>query len=119
MTHEPKMDPDLKLRWTKALRSKKFKQGTMNLCFDKHYCCLGVLAELTLTPEEWHDGTIRLFDEDVNLSSSIFPPDPILERWKIPVPIAATLASMNDGSEALGDKAFTFPEIADWIDKSL
>lgn len=33
-------------RWTEALRSGEFEQGTRYLCADGKYCCLGVACEI-------------------------------------------------------------------------
>ena len=42
-----KLDPSVKEKWVKALRSGEFKQGTGNLFYDKAYCCLGVVCKLS------------------------------------------------------------------------
>tara|TARA_Y100000310_G_scaffold244126_1_gene248812 strand:- start:552 stop:923 length:372 start_codon:yes stop_codon:yes gene_type:complete len=49
-------------KWLKALRSKKFKQGTKALCVTNskgrtQYCCLGVYAHECID-EEWEDSTL-------------------------------------------------------------
>lgn len=46
------MDKKIAIRWVKALRSKKYKQGRGALCRFDHrgenpqYCCLGVLTDI-------------------------------------------------------------------------
>jgi hypothetical protein len=41
--------PDIKSRWTAALRSGRFKQGTGFLrTNNEKYCCLGVLCQLAV-----------------------------------------------------------------------
>lgn len=35
-------------KWVEALRSGKYKQGTINLCRNNKYCCLGVLCEIAI-----------------------------------------------------------------------
>jgi hypothetical protein len=40
------MNPDVKKRWVRALRSGKYMQGKGKLKSDRGYCCLGVLAQI-------------------------------------------------------------------------
>lgn len=54
MTFYPKMDPEVKQLWLRALRSGDFKQGTNYLNQvtpdgGNEYCCLGVLCELAVS----------------------------------------------------------------------
>lgn len=41
------MKQDVAKRWSMALRSGQYKQGSKYLCLDQQFCCLGVLAELS------------------------------------------------------------------------
>lgn len=55
MTHNPEaMKPEIKARWTQALRSGEYPQTTETLKDDDGYCCLGVLCELAV-----QDGVIE------------------------------------------------------------
>lgn len=108
-------------KWIDALRSGKYKQGKGNL--KKHivndeysYCCLGVLADIERklisfkTPfgrEEWG---ISRPDQSV-------PKD---EEIGLPYSIMETLWEMNDGGVGLySGKAYSFEEIADYIEKEI
>lgn len=69
------MNPEVKQKWIKALKSGKYQQGNAKLCqrikkndnpeqYTYGYCCLGVLTELFLEEfpgklsEEWVNNTI-------------------------------------------------------------
>ena len=41
-----KMNPKIKEKWLKALRSGEYKQGRESLRKDDKYCCLGVLCDI-------------------------------------------------------------------------
>jgi hypothetical protein len=45
--HLPKMDPALKRKWVKALRSGKYRRVQAHLKDERGYCCLGVLCHIT------------------------------------------------------------------------
>ena len=47
MNMEIKMDPELKQKWLKALRSGRYKQVKGTLHNENGYCCLGVLASVS------------------------------------------------------------------------
>jgi hypothetical protein len=87
------MNQVIKKKWVKALRSGKYKQGSINLRNTKGgYCCLGVLAEI-----------IQGADADY----LFYPPEKM-----IPDESQMALASVND----LG---VPFEMIAGLIDEAL
>lgn len=47
------------MRWVRALRSGKFKQGRMYLEADGKYCCLGVLCKIEGLPVRGFQGAKR------------------------------------------------------------
>ncbi len=59
------MKKDIALKWIKALRSGKFKQGKHALCEVKgktsKYCCLGVLCHILKTPYT-KDGELKIYE---------------------------------------------------------
>lgn len=100
MNEQQKLDPEFKAKWVAALRSGEYKQCKGALHLNGGHCCLGV-AEMIL-----------------GLTSSI---DTILDGDGFPEAIKGgrfensnveTLTSMNDGG-------FSFPKIADYIEKNL
>ena len=122
------MNPEIKERWLKALRSGEYKQGTGWLQMDGKYCCLGVLCaivadEIDLPVEERTDvtnATIVTYGrpndktdtdlpnkvvEYVGLGSS----DPVVE---VATDYKRTLSNLNDNG-------MTFLEIADIIEREL
>jgi hypothetical protein len=52
VTEQPKMNPEVKDLWVKALRSGEYSQAEGKLCYaskedgSRSFCCLGVLADL-------------------------------------------------------------------------
>lgn len=56
MTEYAKMDPKMKRRWIRALRSGKYKQGHDRLrTEDNRFCCLGVVCDI-VNPDGWRGG---------------------------------------------------------------
>jgi len=53
------MNPEIRARWTAALRSGAYPQGANALRRDGHWCCLGVLCDLAE-----QDGITQALDED-------------------------------------------------------
>lgn len=131
------MNPEIKTRWTGALRSGEYKQATGYLRTEDGYCCLGVLCELAvqdgiIPPARSHDhpdgGTYWEYDYE-----GAVLPEPV-QRWAglddasplVPYPgddepdRVAGLAELNDGNDDVTDDGpLTFTEIADLIDQHL
>jgi hypothetical protein len=114
-----RMNPEIRAKWTEALRSDKYKQVTGFLNADGGMCCLGVLCDI-LHPEQWKqdldvDAGLYLFDGEMQL-----PPDWICIEAGLPVPIRDGEGSnpVNDLAEA-NDGGMTFEQIADIIEARL
>lgn len=103
------MDEELKAKWLKALRSRKFKQARKKMVVRKdgvnRFCCLGVLERVCGTSllqikrnnsSLWVGNDLRGVDEGVRQQ----------------------LANMNDGRDSFR-KPHSFKEIADFIEKNL
>jgi hypothetical protein len=123
-----KMDPAIRQRWTAALRSGDYDQGTLYLRQDDKFCCLGVLCDLAekdgivtsgVNDPDGIDGLIRVYgDEDTQL----LPPEVAgwagMERqspevgYENDVGLWSTdeLTALND------DEAWGFARIADAIE---
>ena len=130
------MDKNIAMRWVKALRSKKYKQGRGFLCRvdgrgNCKYCCLGVLSELyqedrtknskkpmpTSIIREGSSRSIRV--KSYNTTHAVLPIS--VKRWsKMRSTLGfligsnlttKTLADMNDGGDS-------FSKIATFIEKN-
>lgn len=105
-----KLKPEIKKKWTDALRSGEYEQGTGALkTHGEKYCCLGVLCDV-LDSDRW--GT----DGTWSNSWSALPSHEWLNLFASGddySDIQNDLMNMNDNGE------FTFSDIADWIDKHL
>jgi hypothetical protein len=102
------MNKEIKEKWVKALRSGEYKQGTTNLYDkDRHtYCCLGVLAKIS----GYHPNTVKRKGEEYLAATK--------EReFGLDYDLQQKLGRMNDGSA--GYDRYSFPQIADWIEKNL
>jgi hypothetical protein len=95
------MKPEIRDRWTAALRSGEYEQGRRRLRTNgDRFCCLGVLCDVVgVDLDPWADAT----------GVALAPP--ILEAL-IPYEVRNALASKNDAGGA-------FAEIADWIDEHI
>lgn len=112
-----KMNPKVKRKWVKALRSGKYKQGTGMLKVTRDndeplYCCLGVLCEVAVG-----EGIVKSYP-----GSNGLPPDAV-EVWAglDGDPLLGT--RKIDGREPyatyLNDDGKSFRYIADRIEKYL
>lgn len=123
------MNPEVRDRWTTALRSEEYPQGTnylkrINLAGATQYCCFGVLAELCEVPEKrpGQEGpNIFTFRTSIGpIPEMHAPPREWCESLGIPVDIRNRLMDMNDATgDYSGNESMTFSEIADWIDEYL
>ena len=96
------MNPELKEKWVKALRSGEYKQAFLSLRSGQSYCCLGVLcvvAGLTITD----DGC----GVDIAGKPSGY------------LPIKELIGHDPDLFWDKNDGGMPFPEIADYIEQNL
>lgn len=121
------MNPKIKARWLKALRSGKYTQGRFHLRNpDNTFCCLGVLCDLHAksSKKKWkwrkipdapweYLGESGVLPDDVLAWAGLEPYPRTVRVWKTGEPRVPTdLASMNDGGAG-------FETIANIIDKEL
>jgi|CXWL01.1.fsa_nt_gi hypothetical protein len=105
------MNREVAERWTKALRSGRYKQGFGRLSVEndkgqKKYCCLGVLCKLLKINISKSDVSLGL--EAMDKSGIKSPFGVLTTRQGIP---HRSLAEINDTRQA------SFNKIADIIDK--
>lgn len=102
----PKMEPKIKRVWLRALRSKKYKQGTGELHPDNKFCCLGVLCDV-LYPNSWQDHICTLKGDSGGLLPKL-----VRQRAKLDREAQLKLSNMNDQGNS-------FRKIASFIEKNL
>jgi hypothetical protein len=108
-----KMNPEIKEKWLKALRSGEYAQGKCQLRRWNSFCCLGVLCDV-IDASKWgkHKPHNEGFVYEDGHSASL--PESIMEKAKITDYEQDYLMDMNDGTPQR-----SFIEIADWIEESL
>ncbi len=96
-----KLDPKVKAKWVKALKSGKYqKTSAGHLKYKGRFCCLGVACEIGLaTP-------VKVVGIPYYVNSDF-----------LPHLIQIDLATMNDGSNY--QKGLSLRKIADWIQENL
>ena len=69
------MDKALKQKWTKALRSGRYKQAQGVLKMDGAYCCLGVLCNVMgakfKLDEDWGERIVTLDGRQINSAETL------------------------------------------------
>ena len=122
----PKLEPEFKAEWIKALRSGKYKQARSHLVVyeaihnydegpsvveDIRYCCLGVACDIIK-----HDGWDDITKEDIDNVIWTYGKNEVHNNSTdlpfVEEKLAETLAAKNDHGA-------TFNEIADWIEENL
>lgn len=106
-----KLPSNVKEDWIGALRSGEYEQGAAQLHKNGKYCCIGVLAALCYVGVHIM-GNEGYLNEDMMENS-----DGIGNAFGEGSNIAGKLVSMNDGCD--GERARSFKEIADFIEKEL
>jgi hypothetical protein len=101
------------VKLSEALRSDKYKKGTLALQRDGKFCCLGVLGDI-MAPGKWTPDTSRpglmcLIGEDGEKRSNYLPESLRIKCGMDPNSMDR-LAGLND------TQCYTFPEIANYID---
>lgn len=122
------MREDIKELWVTALRSGEYKQGTGQLNYSGHFCCLGVLCEVLLNNEEvaslndnlrkrehnFYGMSIRAHNygyRGYNSSTTLSPY--LIRELSMDETIIQRLVDKNDIEHK------SFEEIADWIEEVL
>jgi hypothetical protein len=102
------LTPELKAKWTAALRSGEYVQGIKRLFnkVDNTYCCLGVLCRVA-----GYDPYQETVCENETLTSFM------LKQAGLTTDDESTLVSMNDGGA--NKPQFSFLQIANWIDANV
>lgn len=112
-----KIDPELKFKWTSALRSGEYKQGKGYLEDDGKFCCLGVLCKVAGLPTKKED------EEFGNTPIEWIPKNDVLPSFLCDcTETTETLSQMNDGYRdglTYREAPKTFNQIADYIDANL
>ena len=113
------MQPDLKAKWVKALRSGEYRQGREHLrTADGAYCCLGVLACIAGYDPYDEFG----YEADYGTKATVHDGEALsttyMQHIGLPDRVSSELIDMNDGSNSGGSDAKSFAEIADWIERN-
>lgn len=112
-----KFTQELKDKWLAALRSGDFKQGRGYLCpksynsKNLHYCCLGVLAEISGCFAKVKDVdlcTLYEYEGDSATDKLYFNGKYVILKGST----QNTLIAMNDSGQSFG-------HIADWIEANI
>lgn len=112
------MKPEIKQKWSEALRSGDYKQGKHCLKnTDNEYCCLGVLAEIT------KDELGSTWTEDADEEGMYHITYGATEQSDILPPLLSAdlgLSMVDQGQFAeMNDSGVTFLKIADYIEENL
>lgn len=103
------MNKALAMKWVKALRSGKYKQGKTFLKKGDKYCCLGVLCDITGTKHDPLETSLsNLSITGVKSASGSFYHPYVSQE---PGQTVSSLAALNDLFE------WNFNKIADFIEK--
>lgn len=105
-------------KWVKALRSKRYKQGTGMLCDGERYCCLGVAAII--------GGIPQIVIENKKVLQTAFAlgilPDQIIgnatDKRLIGFLVEKNDGQVNSETNPKGEK-WGFRKIADWIEQNV
>ena len=100
------MNPELKEKWVKALRSGEYKQTFGRLRQDNSYCCLGVLCKVADFAIDDTGG------DSVQAHGSVVAYGPVGNAIG-GKPVVEHLWRMND------DAQMSFSQIADYIEQNL
>lgn len=103
------MNPWVKRKWVKALRSGEYEKGNHRLGSGGLYCCLGVLV-CEMVPEyaEGVDGRVVLDDDSYKL------PDDLITLWGLDESAQRRLMKINDASST-----HSFQPVIKYIEENL
>ena len=122
-----KLPVEFKDKWTWALRSGDYKQGSGYLRAGEGFCCLGVACDIQQGRGAWKTlaGDMEIYETECNSTSYPDMDDLPVDIWNAlqqqsPVPSSVEgtcsvmnyLADMNDGGK-------DFDTIAAWIEENL
>ena len=104
------MNPELKQKWTEALRSGRYQQTNGYLRDSCGYCCLGVLCDIVdpngWSLDEWAEENRHRIADDNELGAT-----------------GCLTVGLEDDAEThvieMNDGGTPFTEIADWIDANV
>jgi len=107
-----KMNPKVKAKWLRALRSGKYKQGYYRLKLKNKFCCLGVLCDVVQkdTKLEWEKAPP--FGEKFG-DKFDFLPKQVRQFAGVTCSTQQVLIKKND------QHGLSFVDIANWIQENL
>lgn len=109
------MNPEVKKKWVKALRSGKYKQCISNLHRSDSFCCLGVLCDISGL-DDWSKGN---YNEYCYLNKHDVLPKKVSQWAGLGRSRTVSINNGNDSLAGLNDRGKTFKEIADIIEEQL
>jgi hypothetical protein len=113
------MNPEIKQKWTDALRSGDYKQGRACLrSIDDRYCCLGVLCDVIGL--EWHLNNNHKTFFTISFDSQdwdAYLPETLCNLLNLKRKDREDLMNMNDGVG--GSTPKSFEQIANYIEENL
>lgn len=122
------MNPIVKEKWIKALRSGEYKQGRNQLKEGDCFCCLGVLTDLYAKEKGLTWGYQFMEGSEPVYGSAVLPHLRVL-KWaglKTANPLVAVPESIKgktgrncDSLAAMNDRGCTFDQIADVIEEQV
>lgn len=121
------MNPQIKERWLKALRSGEYKQGKGQLKCGDEFCCLGVLSDIYAKEHgiEWIDTHPLRSDKFLSENAAVLPdqvsnwadcevsPSVVIEGGRV------SLSALNDGVLKGLYGEHNFSSISDFIESQL
>lgn len=126
-----KLDPKVKRKWLKALRSQRYQKATQMLCRRPKrkgdnfgFCCLGVLVDVAVLDGvnvEWREPKTSCEIESALCAQNT--KDPADSNYSTPPRVVRDWANLDDAAEkvltGMNDQGRSHLVIADWIEKHL
>jgi hypothetical protein len=118
------MNPEVKAKWLKALRSGEYKQGRQRLRKDNRFCCLGVLCDIYIKDTQrgkWENDTF--IDVDGARERGILTNGVVewsgLENGNPTLTVYSEALKDLDSLTEMNDRGMSFNEIANFIEQNL